>query len=525
MDTSSVEHRQSLLTAIIDSSEDAIISKDLNSRVTSWNKAAERIFGYTAEEMTGQLIYKLIPADRQQEEETIIARLKRGERLEHFETIRLTKDGKELQVSLTISPILDTTGHVIGASKIARDITRQKQNEMRFATLNEFARTINQKLDTDAILQAATDAATRLSGAAFGAFFYNKIDEKGQSYMLYALSGAPREAFAGFDMPGNTQVFKPTFDGTSVVRSDDITKDPRYGHNQHHGMPKGHLPVCSYLAVPVISQSGTVIGGLFLGHPKPVQFIDEHELLVVAIASQAAVALDNAKLLQEVNFLSIKKDQFIGFASHELKTPLTVLKAYLQMLQADMISKDDFFARSGKQVARLEAIITDLLDISRIRAGKLDLQKQKTALSKLIRDSAELAGVGNDRLEYNFPPEDIFVYVDPQKFSQVIVNLISNAAKYSPEDKPITISWTVIGQDAHLLIADQGIGIDASDLELIFSQFYRVSNVENKGKGIGLGLFIAREIVEAHFGAIWAESDPGKGSIFHVSIPIQHHLQ
>src|SRR5687767_6771399 len=133
----SILERQAMLAAIIDSSEDAIISKDLTSRVTSWNPSAERMFGYGAEEMIGQLIHILIPEDRKTEEDQIIASLKRGERVEHFETIRVTKAGKKIHVSLTISPIKDPDGKIIGASKIARDITQQKLTEERLKILNE----------------------------------------------------------------------------------------------------------------------------------------------------------------------------------------------------------------------------------------------------------------------------------------------------------------------------------------------------------------------------------------------------
>ena len=128
-------------------------------------------------------------------------------------------------------------------------------------------------LDRDKVVQAVTDAATELTTAEFGAFFYNVINEAGESYTLYTISGVPREAFSKFPMPRNTEVFEPTFKGIGVVRSADITKDPRYGHNPpYHGMPPGHLPVRSYLAVPVKGRSGNVIGGLFFGHSEPGRF-------------------------------------------------------------------------------------------------------------------------------------------------------------------------------------------------------------------------------------------------------------
>ncbi|MBV9905400.1 MAG: GAF domain-containing protein, partial [Alphaproteobacteria bacterium] len=146
------------------------------------------------------------------------------------------------------------------------------------------------ELNIDRVVQVVTDAATELTGAAYGSFFYNVTDERGESYMLFALSGAPREAFEKFPMPRNTKVFAPTFAGEGVVRSDDITKDSRYGKSApHYGQPKGHLPVKSYLAVPVMSRTGEVLGGLFFGHPQPGRFNAYHEDVVLGIAGQAAI--------------------------------------------------------------------------------------------------------------------------------------------------------------------------------------------------------------------------------------------
>ncbi|WP_185973702.1 response regulator [Ferrovibrio terrae] len=156
---------------------------------------------------------------------------------------------------------------------------------------------VTAQLDLDSVVQAVTDAATRLTGAAFGSFFYNVENEAGESYMLYALSGVSRDAFAKFPMPRNTAVFAPTFQGEGIVRSDDITRDPRYGHNEpHHGMPDGHLPVRSYLASSVVSRSGDVLGGLFFGHPNAGVFDERSERLLEGIAAQASIAIDNARL-------------------------------------------------------------------------------------------------------------------------------------------------------------------------------------------------------------------------------------
>jgi len=167
------------------------------------------------------------------------------------------------------------------------------------AVLNRAGTAVAAHLELEPLVQAVTDAGVELSGAAFGAFFYNLISEEGESYTLYTISGVPREAFDKFPMPRNTAVFEPTFRGERVVRSADILSDPRYGRSApHFGMPKGHLPVRSYLAVPVISRNGEVLGGLFFGHPQPGMFSDRTERLVTGIAAQAAVAVDNVRLYE-----------------------------------------------------------------------------------------------------------------------------------------------------------------------------------------------------------------------------------
>ena len=292
------------LAAIVESSDDAIMSKNLDGIITSWNRGAQRVFGYTAEETVGQPVQMLIPPERIDEEPGILARVRAGERIEHYETVRRRKDGTLINVSLTVSPIRDAQDRIIGASKIARDITFLKRSDetLRQRTrtleiLNRVGSTLVAERDLEKVVQAVTDAGREISEAAFGAFFYNLKDAAGESYTLYTLSGVPREAFSKFPMPRNTAVFAPTFGGEGVVRVGDIRKDPRYGQSApHHGMPKGHLPVCSYLAVPVMSRTGQVLGGLFFGHPEPDRFTQHVEDVMVALASQAAIAIDNAQL-------------------------------------------------------------------------------------------------------------------------------------------------------------------------------------------------------------------------------------
>jgi two-component sensor histidine kinase len=294
----------------------------------------------------------LIPPELHRDETMILARIQNGERIDHFETVRRRKDGTLIDVSLTISPLTTAEGVIIGASKIARDITERKRAEAllrkqteRVEALNRLAMTIASDLDLNRIVQRVTDMATSLTGAEFAAFFYNVRHRDGEAYLLFALSGASREAFERFGLPRATAVFKPTFDGTGIVRSDDIRADPRYGKNApHHGMPKGHLPVVSYMAVPVISRSGEVIGGLFFGHGQPGVFTQESEDIAVAIAAHAAVAIDNARLYEAAQEEMREKELLLSEFKHRMHNTLATVQAIagqtfqnlpqLQMFQA-----------------------------------------------------------------------------------------------------------------------------------------------------------------------------------------------
>ncbi|WP_374654033.1 sensor histidine kinase [Phenylobacterium sp.] len=184
------------------------------------------------------------------------------------------------------------------AAELASARQALAEETVRADALNRIAAAIGAGGDLEQVVQTVVDGGVELTGAAFGAFFYFTVeDATGDRLTLYTLSGAPRSAFEHFPMLRKTAVFAPTFDGTGIIRSDDITADPRYGRNApYHGMPKGHLPVRSYLAVPVVSRSGEVLGGLFFGHPEPARFTERLEHLMAGVGAQAAVAIDNVRL-------------------------------------------------------------------------------------------------------------------------------------------------------------------------------------------------------------------------------------
>ncbi|HEY0053858.1 MAG TPA: PAS domain S-box protein [Pedobacter sp.] len=526
------DERRAVLAAIVDTSDDAIINKTLDGIITSWNKSAERTFGYTPEEAIGKHISLLIPEDRLSEEDFIIGNVSKGNKIDHFETIRKAKDGSSIPISLSVSPIKDNKGNIIGASKIATDVSALKRaleeserNAANLRIINTLGKEIAEDLHIETILQKVTDATTKLTNAEFGAFFYNTHNQEGEAYMLYTLAGAPREAFDKFGMPRNTDVFHTTFSGKGIVRVDDITKDPRYGKSApHHGMPRGHLPVVSYLAVPVRGSSGEVIGGLFYGHPEPARFTQEHEDLVLAIASQASNALANGKLYNQVVSLNAKKDEFIGMASHELKTPLTSISGYMQIL--DRINSDEksrqFISKTVQQVKKLSALVNDLLDVSKIEAGKLQLIKREFDLIKVTTDVVELIrnSQASHTIKFVSNVQSIVVNADPNRIEQLIINLLTNAVKYSPAANQVDIIIQSSNQEVTVGVKDTGLGIEADKLKHIFSRFYRVDGLNPTISGLGIGLYICKEIVDRHGGKIWVDSKYGKGSTFWFKLPI-----
>jgi PAS domain S-box-containing protein len=345
------ELQSAKLAAIVHTSNDAIVSKSLDGVISSWNKSAERIFGFTEEEMVGASILKLIPPDRQDEEPLIIARIKAGERVEHFETKRMRMDGSMIDVSLSISPIRDSRGNIIGVSKIARDISEKKLEEIR-------------------------------------------------------------------------------------------------------------------------------------------------------------------------------KNDFIGMVSHELKTPLTSLTALIQVLNMKLKAADDPFVTGASekatvQVKKMAKMINGFLNVSRLESGQLLIEKRKFEMRALIKEligESQLVFPGsNIRFEAG---EEISLNADSDKIGSVISNLIGNAIKYSDRGSPVTVSCNRQGGNVQVSVRDEGIGIDKEHTEKLFERYFRVETTDTRHiSGFGIGLYVSSEVIRRHGGRIWVESEPGKGSTFHFTLP------
>ncbi|HEY0895192.1 MAG TPA: PAS domain S-box protein [Sphingobacteriaceae bacterium] len=518
------QEKQAMLAAIVNSSDDAIISKTLDGIITSWNLAAERLFGYTAAEAIGRHISLLIPPERIAEEEYIISSIAQGKKVHHFETTRLSKDGTKIPLSLTVSPIQDEEGRVIGASKIARDISERKQSEKaleRYARnleiINSMAKTISEKLNIQQILQKVIEATVHLVGAESGVFFYKTYDQEGEPRIVSSSSGRIRLPI------DEHRLTDPAFNSTQIIRVENLCSSTVETIMGTDAAELESKPV-SYLEVPLFSKAGQVCGYLVFGHTEPGRFTNEHENLIVGISLQAAAALENARLYEEVSSLNAKKDEFIGMASHELKTPLTSMTGYLQILerqQKDELSRN-FVRKTIEKAGKLIALVSDLLDISKIEAGKLQLNKEPFDVRPLVDEAIELIQLSTTthRIILDTDVECFLIEGDKQRVEQVIVNLLTNAIKYSPASDAVYVYLQKTDSGIRIGVRDTGIGIPREKLGNIFSRFYRVEGLSPHMSGLGIGLYITREIVERHHGKIWVESTEGSGSTFWFSLPI-----
>jgi signal transduction histidine kinase/CheY-like chemotaxis protein len=478
----------------------------------------------------------------------------RSEEPTSFDVLELT-DGRV--VERQSSPqVLD--GRVVGRVWTYRDITQQRRAEeaLRDETrvlelVNATGRELATKRDLRSAVQAVTDAGTQMIGAQFGAFFYNMTDEKGETFLLYTLSGAPAEAFARFGHPRATALFGPTFRGEPPIRSDDILQDPRYGHSApHHGMPQGHLPVRSFLAVPVISRSGEVIGGLFFGHAEPAVFDERAEKIITGIAAQAAVSIDNARLYDAAQAaaaerevllesertarglaerMSSLKDDFLATLSHELRTPLSSILGWVQILRRSSDKPED--VRKGVDViernARMQSqLIEDLLDMNRIASGKVRLDIQPVQPISFIEAALETVMPAADakqiRVERMLDPSAGPVPGDPGRLQQVMCNLLANAIKFTPKGGKVQVLLERVNSHVEITVSDSGIGIKPELLPHVFERFRQADgSMSRQFGGLGLGLSIVKSLVELHGGSVRVDSaGEGRGAAFHVHLPV-----
>jgi PAS domain S-box-containing protein len=463
------ESTRLLLAAIVESSDDAILSKDLNGIITSWNAAAERMYGYSADEMIGHSIERIYPSERQSEFERIMDHIRNGERVDHFETIRMRRDGKRLTVSVTVSPIKDNAGTIIGASDIMRDITERKLLEAKvhhLFTSNLIGVFVS---DFAGTFLEANDAFLDLVGYTREELQAGRLQRDAMTPPEYhSLSQQAIEAMRAQGASG-------TYEGVYVHKTGES------------------IPVL--IAVTRIDDSDTCIG----------------------------FVLD----IRERKELEQRKDTFISMAGHELKTPLTSMKTSIGLLQRRLRSQTDervqtLLAGMDTQVNRLTRLINDLLDLSKIQVGQLVYRQERFAFDALVQEIVEMLQESIHTHQIHLTGRaDAEVMADRDRVGQVLTNLINNAVKYSPQAKSIEVQVTSDAEQVRASIRDYGVGIALDQQQRVFERFYQVGeNVEATSiSGLGLGLFLSREIITYHGGRIWVESQPGQGSTFSFTLP------
>ncbi|MBV9124047.1 MAG: PAS domain S-box protein, partial [Planctomycetes bacterium] len=491
-----IEVDQLRLAAIVESSDDGIASKTLDGIITSWNLAAERIFGYTAQEAIGQHIYLIIPPELRPEEDTIISKLRKGERIDHFETVRRRKDGTRIDVSLTISPIKNKAGQIIGASKIARDITEQKRLQRHLQSLYKEVQQSRDQLDI--ILQ----------GVADGIVVYNK-----EGHIIYA-----NEAAAQMTDSPSIQSMLETPAGTISSRYEIIDE-------QRQPVPPSHLTHRRVLAGEQEAQAIVGYRNLTTGQPerwsllKSRPVFDEH--------GEIAMVVTIIHDVTEQIVAEQRKDEFISMTSHELKTPVTSLKGFTHVLQRRLTKQGDeqalhYLSRMDAQLNKLTKLIGDLLDISRMQTGKLALDMETFDLDALVQETVENVQATTDTHQLSIEGQTKGrVLGDRDRLGQVFINLLTNAVKYSPDAHKVVVRLSQDHAQAMISVQDFGIGIDPVHQKKIFERFYQVTDPEEQTyPGLGIGLYISREIADRHDGRIEIHSRKGEGSTFTVILPL-----
>jgi len=423
------------LRAVFDLAGAGLAQADGEGRLIRVNRRFCEITGFDREELIGRAPSELTHPEDRDRDLAFVQSMRSRPGPQEIEKRYLRKDGAAVWVRVNAAAVRDEEGAYRGSVAVIDDVTERraaaealKEESEALALINETGEVIAADLDTDAVVQRVTDAGVALTGAQFGAFFYNSVNEAGEAFVLYRLSGAPREAFEKFGHPRNTAVFAPTFAGEAPVRSDDITADPRYGKSgPHFGMPPGHLPVRSYLAVSVKSRDGRVIGGLFFGHADAGVFTERAEKIVVGIASQAAVALDNAALYQAAQFEIVQRrraEERQRLLIHELNHRVKNTLATVQSIAGHTLS-----GAADREEAR--RVLTDrLVALSRAHDVLTHESWEGAGMSEIARAATAAFTVhGEDRVRCDGPA----VRLDPQRalaVAMILHELGTNATKY-----------------------------------------------------------------------------------------------
>jgi PAS domain S-box-containing protein len=537
---------RALLAAIVDSSDDAIVSKTLDGRIRSWNRGAARLYGYQAAEIVGQPITIIIPPELHDEERQILERLRRGERIDHFETIRLSKEGRRIPVSITVSPIRDSTGVIIGASKVARDISGRKREEYL-------------QRETERLLAAEADALANLNECS-SRLWRSRTLRDGLDEMLAAvveLLGADKGVVQLFNhkhavleiaaQRGFEQDFLEFFGRVSedqdsasarALRSKervvigDIEADARYASFRDAARAAGYRAIISS---PLIGKSGAVLGIISMHFREVYRPTTQGLRRLDLYMRQASDFIQRYRLEEELREseeglreADRRKNEFLALLAHELRNPLAPIRYALatrkkagrtleQQQHADEVIE--------RQVAQMSHLLDDLLDVSRITRGTLALRKCYTELTLVLGAAIEAArpilDAKHHTLSLDLPKHAVRLEADPVRLGQVFSNLLINAGKYTDPGGHIELRAAQEGGQIVISVSDNGIGMSADLIPRLFTPFTQArAAIDRSEGGLGLGLALVRGLITLHGGSVEARSaGPGCGTEIIVRLP------
>jgi len=531
------------LAAIVAFSDDAILSKTLDCIINSWNAGAERMFGYGAEEAIGKSITLIIPPALRDEERLIIQKICSGDRIEHFETTRVRKDGSLLPISLTVSPIRDHAGRIIGASKIARDISDRRRAEQAVAEAQ------TQLLAEAAALEKLNILSARL--------WHARGLQEGLEQMLDAamellnadkaniqlLSGSALQLAAqrGFDADFFKKCAEIATDDASAcgralktgqrIVVEDVATEAAFEPYRALAQTAGFRSVVS---IPLLTAEETTLGVLSVYFGQPHDPSDQQMRRLDLYARQACDFIQRCRTedalrekAEQLHLADQRKDEFLATLAHELRNPLAPIRNVIHMLRLggnDLPgSVIDILERQVNHIVRL---VDDLFEVSRIARGKLDLKLDSIDLNGAIRTAVETSRPSIDRnrhsLTLELPDEPVMVCGDAMRLSQVFSNILNNAAKYTDPGGEISVKAHVVSDRAVVEIRDNGIGIAPDQISRLFEMFAQVDQgVTRSYGGLGIGLWLVKQLVDLHKGSVSVTSDGlGRGSCVQVQLPL-----
>lgn len=472
------EDSQAQLAAIVESSDDAIIGKTVEGIVVSWNRGAQKLYGYSPSEIIGRPIGMLVPGDRPDEVPEILARIRNGEVVDHFETLRQRKDGSLVQVSLTISPVRNRAGEIIGASTIARDVSGRHEAE---------------------------EAVSRLAAI---------VDSADEAILGKTLSGqvtswnAGAEALYGYSADeaiGRQISFLVPPDRSDEVP--EILQSIRNGERVRH------------LKTQRLRKDGSLVDVML--SVSPVRGADGRVIGASTIARNITKELEAERKIREATEL---KDTVLHMVAHDLRSPLATINGFATLLrnrpdeynEAERQSFLESILGAGKTILTM---VEELLQASELESGNLVLEARAFDMSEVIERSIAESGLPAARIDVDIPGDLPRALGDPARTLRIQTNLLSNALKYTPADSPVHIRVRSHEGGIEVCVRDEGPGIPPDRLARMFQKFSKLADRDSGSKSFGLGLYISRMLAESQGGRIWVESELGSGASFFYTVP------